>query len=81
MVVPVQNPTVMGYFELAVKCNSDVVKQPSLKSIVTLMKDGLKEPPIKITFLGTFLLVQPHLKIDIFLGVVHLTYQFLKIDF
>ena len=25
MVVPVQNPTVMGYFEPAVKCNSDVV--------------------------------------------------------
>ena len=25
MVVPVQNPAVMGYFELAVKCYSDVV--------------------------------------------------------
>jgi len=38
MVVPVQNPAVMGCFEPAVKCYSDVVTQPGM--LIT-MEDGL----------------------------------------
>jgi len=32
--VPVQNPTVMGYFEPAVKCDSDVVCSTAATSLM-----------------------------------------------